>query len=70
VLLEAVASEGASSLVVGSAARHGRVVTTPAGRAATVLAFLRHAPRLQGVSEGFTSPPLVWGGGGEHRAWP
>jgi hypothetical protein len=51
------------------------VVNTPAGRAATVLAFPGHAPRLQGVSERFTSPPLVWGGGrrsrlgGEDRAW-
>jgi hypothetical protein len=69
MFLDAVASEGASTLVVGSAARHGRVVTTPAGCAATVLDFPRHVPLLQGVSERFTSPPLVWGGG-EDRAWP
>ncbi len=61
MLLQAVASAGASSLVEGPAAWHRRVMNTPAARAAMVLAFTGHSPRLHGVSGRFTSPPLVWG---------
>jgi hypothetical protein len=59
--LEAVASEEASSLEVGTLVRNGGEVPSPC-RAATEIASGWHTSWLEGVPERITSPPLVWGG--------